>query len=129
MPAPEPRAKNLADLYDLAPLRWAEVRRTLEGIPIQAPGSGGPDRHTFWLSTVDPDGRPHMTAVGAHWIDGRYYFIGGPQSRKIRNIEWEPRCALGAALSGHDVALEGRATRVTDEHFLARVAAVFAAGG
>jgi hypothetical protein len=30
MAAPEPRAKNLADLYDLAPLGWADVRRTLE---------------------------------------------------------------------------------------------------
>lgn len=129
MPVPEPRAKNLADLYDLAPLRWTEVRRTLEGKPTQVPGSGGPDHHTFWLATVDPDGRPHMTAVGAHWIDSRYYFSGGPRSRKIRNIEREPRCALGAALSGYDVVLEGRATRVTDEHLLTRVAAVFADGG
>jgi hypothetical protein len=30
MAAPEPRAKNLADLYDLAQLDWAHVRRTLE---------------------------------------------------------------------------------------------------
>ena len=29
---------------------------------------------TFWLSTIDADGRPHMTAVGAFWIDGRYDF-------------------------------------------------------
>src|SRR5205807_6608110 len=77
MAAPEPRAKNLADLYDLAPLEWPDVRRTLESNLTQEPGTGGPGHHTFWLSTIDADGRPHMTAVGAFWVDGRYYFCGG----------------------------------------------------
>jgi hypothetical protein len=43
----EPRTKNLADLYDLAPLDWADVRRALEAQLTQAPGTGGPDHHTF----------------------------------------------------------------------------------
>ena len=115
MAAAEPRAKNLADLYDLAPLDWADVRRTLETNLTQEPGTGGPGHHTFWLSTIDADGRPHMTAVGAFWVDGRYYFCGGPRSRKIRNIERDPRCAFGVAIHGYDVALEGRAARVTDD--------------
>ncbi|MCW2600996.1 MAG: pyridoxamine 5-phosphate oxidase-related FMN-binding [Frankiales bacterium] len=129
MTAVEPHPKNLADLYHLAPLEWEQVRGALEGMLTQAPGTGGPDRHTFWLSTVDADGRPHMTAVGAHWVDGRYYFSGSPQSRKIRNMEREPRCSFGVALQGYDVALEGRATRVTDEVRLQQVAQVFAEGG
>jgi nitroimidazol reductase NimA-like FMN-containing flavoprotein (pyridoxamine 5'-phosphate oxidase superfamily) len=63
------------------------------------------------LSTLDADGRPHMTAVGAFWVDGRYYFSGGPRSRKIRNIEHGSRCAFGVAIHGYNVALEGRAAR------------------
>jgi len=51
--------------------------------------------HTFWLSTIDADGRPHMAAVGAIWVGGRYYFCGSPRSRKIRNIERDQRCAFG----------------------------------
>ena len=129
MAATEPQAKNLADLYDLAPLDWGDVRRTLETNLTQEPGTGGPDHHTFWLSTIDADGRPHMTAVGAFWVDGRYYFSGGPRSRKIRNIERDPRCAFGVAIHGYDVALEGRAARVTDEALLQRLAEVFAEGG
>ena len=78
MAANEPTAKNLADLYELAPLDWDDVRGTLETNLTQEPGTGGPDHHTFWLSTLDADGRPHMTAVGAFWVDGRYYFSGGP---------------------------------------------------
>src|SRR5204863_9955488 len=108
---------------------WADVRRTLETHLTQAPGTGGPGHHTFWLSTIDADGRPHMTAVGAFWVDGRYYFSGGPRSRKIRNIERDPRCAFGVALHGYDVALEGRAVRVTDDALLQRLAEVFAEGG
>jgi Pyridoxamine 5'-phosphate oxidase len=127
--ASDPTTKNLADLYELAPLDWDDVRRTLEANLTQAPETGGPDHHTFWLSTIDPDGRPHMTAVGAFWVDGRYYFTGGARTRKIRNIERDPRCAFGVALHGYDVALEGHAVRVTDEAQLERLAQVFAQGG
>lgn len=70
-----------------------------------------------------------MTAVGAFWVDGRYYFCGGPRSRKIRSIERDARCAFGVAIHGYDVALEGRATWVTDDAQLQRIAQVFADGG
>jgi hypothetical protein len=129
MTADEPTAKNLADLYGLPLVDWQDVQGALEGNLTQAPGTGGPDHHTFWLSTVDPDGRPHLTAVGAFWVDGRYYFSGGPRTRKIRNIERDPRCAFGVAIRGYDVALEGRAVRVTDDEQLQRLVAVFAEGG
>ena len=129
MAAREPTAKNLADLYDLPLVEWTDVRRILEAQLTQAPGTGGPDHHTFFLSTVDADGRPHVTGVGAMWVDGRSYFAGGPRSRKIRNVERDPRCALAVAATGYDVTLEGRATRVTDEAALERLAQVFAADG
>lgn len=123
------RTKNLADLYALAPLDWEEVRVRLAANLTQEADTGGPGHHTFWLSTIDADGRPHMTAVGAFWLDGRYYFSGGPRSRKIRNLERDPRCAFGVAISGYDVALEGRAVRVTDEAEMERIGEVFAGGG
>jgi hypothetical protein len=53
MAATEPQAKNLADLYNLAPLDWSDVARTLETNLTQQPGTGGPGQHTFWLSTID----------------------------------------------------------------------------
>jgi len=129
MTANEPTVKNLADLYKLGPLDWDDVRATLETNLDQEPGTGGPDHHTFWLSTIDADGRPHMTAVGVFWLDGHYYFSGGPRSRKIRNIERDSRCAFGVAVHGYDVALEGRATRVRDDGRLQRIAQLFAEGG
>ena len=129
MAANEPQATNLADLYELAPLDWADVRRPLEANLTQEPGTGGPDHHTFWLATADADGRPHMTAVGAFWLDGKYYFSAGPRSRKARNVERNPKCSLGVAVHGYDVAVEGSAHRVTDEAMLRKLADVFAEGG
>jgi hypothetical protein len=65
-------AKNLAHLYELPLLDWAPIAARLEeGVP-QAPGDGGPDRHTCWLATIDPDGRPHVTGIGAQWHDGAF---------------------------------------------------------
>jgi hypothetical protein len=129
MAAKEPTVKNLAELYQLAPLDWGDVRARLASNLTQEPGTGGPDHHTYWLSTSDPDGRPHLTAVGAYWVDGKFYFSGGPRSRKIRNIERDSRCAFGVAIHGYDVALEGRAVRVTDDARLRHIAEVFAEGG
>ncbi len=48
-------SKNLADLYDLPPLAWEGVIRRLDEGVSQAPDTGGPDRHTCWLATIDPD--------------------------------------------------------------------------
>ena len=129
MAAKEPTAKNLADLYHLPPISWDDVRQVLETPLTQAPGTGGPDHHAFWLSTVDADGRPHLTAVGVYWVDGRLWFTGSPGSRKIRNLEREPRCAFAVTVTGYDVSLEGRAVRVTDDAQLHRMAEVFAEGG
>ena len=129
MAARQPTPKNLADLYELAPLDWGDVRQTLESNLTQAPGTGGPDHHTFWLSTLDEDGRPHMTAVGAFRDGWPLLLLRRARSRKIRNIERDPRCAFGVAIHGYDVALEGRARRVTDDAELQRLAKVFARGG
>lgn len=122
----DPTATNLADPYQLAPLEWDVVRAGLANNLTPRSGTTRVQPRTFWLSTRDSDGRPHMTAVGACWINGRYYFGGGARSRKVRNLERDPRCALGVAIDDYDVALEGRAARVTDEAQIEQVAQAFA---
>ena len=106
---PNPRRRTWPTSTTSPRSTGAMCARTLATNLTQERGTGGPGHHTFWLSTIDINGRPHMTAVGAFWVDGRYYFSGGPRSRKIRNIEHDPRCAFGVAIHGYDVALEGRA--------------------
>ena len=55
--------RNL-DGYGAPPIEWARVKAVLDGRLTQAPGSGGPQRHTVWLTTINPDGSPHVMAVG-----------------------------------------------------------------
>ncbi|WP_227984268.1 pyridoxamine 5'-phosphate oxidase family protein [Nocardia spumae] len=120
---------NLAELYDLDPLNWSAVVDGLNAGFPQAPGSGGPDRHTCWLATVDPDGSPHLTAVGALWVDGAFWFETGPRTRKARNLSRDPRCTLAVALDTFDLSVAGTAERVADPATVAERAADWAAGG
>ena len=95
----------------------------------QAPGSGGPDRHTCWLTTLNPDGSPHVTGVGALWVDGAFWFETGERTRKGRNLARDPRCALSVATHDFDLVVEGTAGQVTDPPVVAAMAVRWAAEG
>ena len=40
-----------------------------------------------WLTTVRPDGRPHVTPLITVWRDGALHFVTGVDERKARNLE------------------------------------------
>jgi len=122
-------AKNLAELYDLDPLAFEGVIARLERGISQAPGTGGPDRHTCWLATLNHDGSPHVTGVGALFVDGAFWFETGERTRKARNIERDPRCSLSVSTLEYDLTIEGHAAKVTDEATVASLAARWRAGG
>ncbi len=87
---------------------------------------------TYWLSTVRPDGRPHVTPLIAVWHDAAIWFSTGADERKARNLAENSSCLLTAGRSdltpgGLDVVLEGEAERITDDVALRPVAAAFAA--
>jgi hypothetical protein len=99
-----------------------------EGL-TQAPGSGGPDRHTCWLATLDPDGRPRVTGVGALWVDGSFWFETGARTRKGRNLARDPRCSISVAARQYDLVVDGVAAQVTDPTTVATMAGLWAAHG
>lgn len=114
--------KNL-DIYGDPPIPWPRALELLEAVPQrQAP-------RTTWLSTVRPDGRPHLAGVGALWVDGTFYFVSGPGTQKSRNLAANPSCALSMALPGLDLVIEGRAAKVTNQPTLERLAERYAAQG
>jgi hypothetical protein len=116
-------AKNLADLYDLPLVDYSMVTARLDEGLTQAPGTGGPDRHTAWLATINDDGSPHVTGVGAMWADGTFWFETGEHTRKGRNVARDPRCTLSIALREFDLIVEGDAHRVVDAATVAAMAA------
>ena len=122
-------AKNLAELYDLRTLDWAPVAARLDAGYSMAPGTGGPDRHSAWLATIDADGSPHVTGLGAQWVDGAFWFETGETTRKGRNLARDPRCTLSLALDQFDLVVEGEAHVVDDPATVARLAQEWADGG
>lgn len=125
----EPVSEANLDGYGAPPIAWSRVRERLDQGFTQGPGSGGPGRHTCWLATVRPDGGPHVMPLGVLWVDGAFYFTAGPATRKAKNLARDPRCVITVATFEFDLVIEGKATKVTDEARLQRIAEVYASEG
>ena len=123
------KATNLADLYHSPLLDWSGIEARLRAGLSQAPGTGGPGRHTCWLATINPDGSPHVTGIGALWAEGCFWFETGQDTRKGKNLARDPRCTLSVAAQEFDLVVEGDATVVTDPAIVADRAARWAAEG
>jgi len=126
---PVMEAVNLDDIYGTPMVQWTRVTERLDQGLTQAPGTGGPQRHTCWLATINSDGRPHVTGVGALWVDGAFWFETGDRTRKARNIARDPRCTLSVATDEFDLVVDGDAHKVTDPATVAAMAARWAADG
>jgi hypothetical protein len=112
--------------YDNEPLPWSRPLARLDaGSTDSAPGD---DLGTV-LGTTRPNGLPHAAVVGALWVDGGFYFVSGPETRKSRNLASNPACTFSVRLEGIDLVLEGEATRVTDSETLEKLAARYRNGG
>ncbi|MFF6977112.1 pyridoxamine 5'-phosphate oxidase family protein [Streptomyces sp. NPDC008343] len=85
----------------------------------------------FWISTVRPDGRPHVTPLPAVWSQGALHFCTGPEERKARNLAGNPHLVLTTGTNrwdkGYDLVVEGEAVRITDEARLRELAAAWEA--
>jgi hypothetical protein len=118
---------NLGAADGLPPVQWAAVNEKLDARSAPAPDAH--NARTTWLTTVNQDGSPHVTAVGAIWLDGTYWFQTGTRTRKARNVERDSRCSIAVSIRDADVVLEGEASRVTDPSTVARVAKAWADNG
>jgi Pyridoxamine 5'-phosphate oxidase len=118
---------NLGKADGLPPVDWAVVAGKLDA--GAAPAREARNSRTTWLSTINEDGSPHLTAVGALWVDGTFWFQTGAGTRKGRNVERDPRCSVAVSVSGADIVIEGDAARVTGKGDLVRIAKAWADQG
>jgi nitroimidazol reductase NimA-like FMN-containing flavoprotein (pyridoxamine 5'-phosphate oxidase superfamily) len=90
---------------DAQPTPWAAARELLDSAK------------TYWISTVRPDGRPHVATIAAVWLDDAIHFVTGTAERKARNLASNDQVVVTTGCNGWDgldVAIEGRAVPVTD---------------
>jgi len=101
---------------DAVATKWARGLQILEGAEV------------YWVSTVRPDGRPHVTPLLGVWLDGAMYFCTGPEERKAKNLTQNPHCIISTGcnqLVGLDVVVEGEVAVVSDETERRSVAGVY----
>jgi general stress protein 26 len=121
MPVQEPMTELQPEFSgpDASPTAWADARERLERSEV------------YWLSTVRPDGRPHVTPLIAVWLAGALYFSTGANERKAKNLARNPHCVIttgcNALNEGLDLVIEGAAERVSDTAGLQPVADAYAA--
>jgi general stress protein 26 len=77
--------------------------------------------HNYWVGTTRPDGRPHAVPVWGVWLEERFYFGGGPSTRKARNLAENPAIVVHLENGDDVVILEGVAEEIEDPEVLARV--------
>lgn len=56
------------------PTSWDDTVRTLKAAEL------------FWITTVRPDGRPHVSPLVAVWLDGGLHFATGAAEQKAVNL-------------------------------------------
>lgn len=118
---------NLGAADGLPPVSWTAIAEKLEARSAKA--GDAVNSRTTWLATVNEDGSPHVTAVGALWVEGTFWFQTGAGTRKGRNVARDPRCSMAVSVRDADVVVEGDAVRVTDPDALARIAKAWAGDG
>jgi nitroimidazol reductase NimA-like FMN-containing flavoprotein (pyridoxamine 5'-phosphate oxidase superfamily) len=94
----------------LLPWRWAEERLI--------------SSRNYWLTTVWPDGRPHVMPVWGMWHEDSFWFSSSKPSRKARNLSADPRCMVATEDAANPVVIEGIAQKLTDPDDLARMLAL-----
>ena len=118
---------NLGEADGLPPVDWAAIVEKLGA--GSAPAPDALNSRTTWLATVNEDGSPHVTAVGAMWLDGTFWFQTGTGTRKRRNVARDRRCSVAVSIRDADVVFEGEAIQVTDPASIARIAKAWADSG
>ncbi len=103
---------------EATPTAWKTARQHLEKAEI------------FWLATVRPDGRPHVTPLIAVLLDDILYFCTGEGERKAKNLAQNAHCILTTGCNflnaeSLDVVIEGEAVRVNDGPLLQRIADLY----
>lgn len=99
---------------DARPTSWSDTRTALETAEL------------FWITTVRPDGRPHVSPLVAVWLDDAIHFSTGAAEQKALNLRANSNVILTTGCNswdrGLDLVVEGEAVQVSDDATLSRLA-------
>ena len=80
----------------------------------------------YWLTSVRPDGRPHVQAVWGVWLGNLFLYSTSETSRKARNLALNSACAIAIECGVNEtVVVEGTAYQEHDAAVIARFVAAY----
>jgi hypothetical protein len=81
-------------------LPWSWARQQLERALI------------YWVASVKPDSHAHLMPTWGAWVNDRFYFEGGLETRRARNIAANGWISVGISDRNQAVIVEGEAVNV-----------------
>lgn len=76
-------------------LEWSEVSAKVREAPM------------YWMSSVRPDGRPHLVPRDGLWVDDRLWYGGSPATVHNRNVAENRSVSFGIGEGLQAVIVEG----------------------
>ena len=67
------------------------------------------------MTTIHPDGKPHVRPTWGVWVDGTFYCGGGERTRWVRNLTTNPDIVVHREDAAEVVIVEGTAERIDAE--------------
>lgn len=107
MAAPRVSRPYIADGYGIpesldGTLPWSWAEQLLTDAPI------------YWVASVGPGGRPHVTPIWGVWLDSAFWMEGGSNTRRFRNLAANPAAVVTIERGDDALILDGDAELVTD---------------
>jgi pyridoxamine 5'-phosphate oxidase-like protein len=68
----------------------------------------------YWVASVRPNGRPHVTPIWGVWVDDAFWMEGGARTRRFRNLAENPAVVVSVERADDVVIMEGDAERMFD---------------
>jgi hypothetical protein len=107
MPQPRVGRPHIQDGYGIPDhldgvLDWSWARERLT------------DESIYWVASVGPHNRPHVTPIWGVWVDEAFWMEGGARTRRFRNLAVNPATVVTVERGNDAVILEGDAELVTD---------------
>ena len=120
-PAPT-RAANITRQFDDARPQPHDPTAMLDWSDLaEAVARGG----TFWLTTIDTDGRPHTRPVFAVVADGHLVTASSTTAAKTTHLRSERPASIATSSGGLDIVWIGRPTIVDTDDELEAIAAAY----
>ena len=72
------------------------------------------EENSYWVTTIRPNGKPHVRPTWGVWVEGTFYCGGGERTRWVRNLSANPNIVVHREDAEEVVIIEGTAERIDE---------------